>query len=106
MPNTREKLIDLIRDTPTDDFGGFYKEELADHLIANGVTVQEWIPVSERLPEHFGQFSVTVTEFDGRRYTDYANFDPYRKQWRTSLYRGYGDKVTHWMYLPEPPKGE
>ena len=27
------------------------KEIIADHLIANGVTVQKWIPVTERLPE-------------------------------------------------------
>ena len=26
-------------------------EVIADHLIANGVTIQKWIPVSERLPE-------------------------------------------------------
>lgn len=25
--------------------------ELADHLIANGVTVQEWVSVEDRLPE-------------------------------------------------------
>ena len=27
------------------------EEYIADHLIANGVTVQEWIPVKDRLPE-------------------------------------------------------
>lgn len=26
-------------------------EEIAEHLIENGVTVQRWIPVTERLPE-------------------------------------------------------
>lgn len=28
-------------------------ENIADDLIANGVTVQEWIPVTERLPEEW-----------------------------------------------------
>lgn len=66
MSDTREKLIELICDgtlkteicttdthleceTCKGDCG--YCTILADHLIANGVTVQEWIPVSERLPE-------------------------------------------------------
>ena len=102
MPNTREKLIELV----TAALCNQSAEEVADHLIANGVTVQKWIPVTERLPEHFGQFSVTVTEVDGCRYVDFAMFDPYTKQWKTSLCIFYGEKVTHWMPLPEPPKGE
>ena len=113
MPNTREKLIELIErakhswsmSTMTPLVCTF-ASWIADHLIANGVTVQKWIPVKDRLPEHFGQFSVTVTEFNGRRYSDSAYFDPCEKRWRTSLICGQGDKVTHWMPLPEPPKGD
>ena len=79
---------------------------MAKSFLEEHFAEPKWIPVTERLPEHFGQFSVTVTELDGRRYADFANFDPYTRQWKTSLFRGYGDKVTHWMPLPEPPKGE
>ena len=32
--------------------------------------------------------------------------DPYEKWWSTSLARGIEDIVTHWMPLPQPPKGE
>jgi hypothetical protein len=29
-----------------------FKKGIADHLIAHGVTVQEWVPVTERLPDN------------------------------------------------------
>ena len=70
MPDTREKLFDLMmRDPcpyPVHCSAGcdYYKshhchaERYADHLIANGVTFAtdtnaggKWIPVTERLPE-------------------------------------------------------
>ena len=48
----REKLVDLIIDAKrTDPETGSFTEYLADHLIANGVTVQEWINSEEMLPE-------------------------------------------------------
>ena len=41
--NVREKLIDLIIDAKrTDPEAGSFTEYLADCLISNGVTVQEW----------------------------------------------------------------
>ena len=50
MANTREKLIELFRAIAHENcFGSI--EKIADHLIANGVTIQQWIPVKERLPE-------------------------------------------------------
>ena len=67
--------------------------DIADHLIANGVTVQEWISVKDRLPD-VGKFVLIYNEINGVRldYHDGATF-------------GYYD-VTHWMPLPNPPKGE
>ena len=55
--DVREKLIELLRNSPHLDTIKGYKgndctfEQGADWLIANGVTVQEWAPVTERLPE-------------------------------------------------------
>ena len=56
----REKLIELLCNLPTPEFvigtrragkklitAGF----IADHLIANGVTTQEWISVKNGVPE-------------------------------------------------------
>ena len=50
----RDKLIDILYNgfhvSPKDDLNGVV-QKAADYLIAHGVTVQKWIPVSERLPE-------------------------------------------------------
>lgn len=58
MPNTREKLIELldIIMQPGEKTLG----DIADHLIANGVTVQKWIPVTERLPQEKGEICKNV----------------------------------------------
>ena len=99
----REKLIDLIWHTNTTDTS----EEIADHLIANGVTIQEWIPVSERLPKYFGNFIVAIRNPNSEKLgVDSADFDPFKKYWYPSMCWDKGYEVTHWMPLPEPPKGE
>ena len=53
--DTRRKLVELLRDV---QYLGGLEEKIADHLIENGVTVQEWIPVTKRLPdEHESLFA-------------------------------------------------
>lgn len=62
MDNIREKLLSVIKTTPIAYLSGrianaeecivsHVLKSIADHLIDNGVTVQEWIPMSEGLPE-------------------------------------------------------
>lgn len=54
MPDMKEKLVELLDEVHHKPLGKEYQERLgtiADHLIANGVTIQRWIPVTERLPE-------------------------------------------------------
>ncbi len=63
----------------------------------------KWIPVTERLPETFGEYIVTVKALDGTFYFDYADYDPFQQRWTTGLYRCPKEEVTHWMPLPEPP---
>ena len=107
--DVREKLIDLIIDAKrTDPEEGSFTEYLADHLIANGVTVQEWISVNDRLPE-------PKHEFDARNWYlvalsngvvkelayEFHNHSVFGYGWRETAY-----PVTHWMPLPQPPKGE
>ena len=81
----------------------------------------KWIPVSERLPKNNGRYLVLkrflgiqrcdVTSFaiDGRKVCKYD----FQREWKNVWYEytsecGYItiDSVTHWMPLPEPPKGE
>ena len=128
--DVREKLVELlneVQETGVNEIpAGFgctreyvKNEKVASHLIDHGVTVQEWIPVKDRLPEN-----------------DYGKHWKERKHYLVRLapsglmcvahygYKEYGwwidghdcvlsatnfKEVTHWMKitnLPQPPKGE
>lgn len=110
MPDVKEKLVELLDEIHHKQMGATYQERIgtiADHLIANGVTIQRWIPVAERLPDHFGVFIVAISEPGRMRVgKDCADFDPFAKTWLPSMCWDKGYKVTHWMPLPEPAKGE
>ena len=116
MPNTREKLSEIMADIDcndeyckdcefANDIDGCdrrQKEIIADHLIANGVTVQEWIPVSEP-PKKPGEYNVVQKHWlDG-------HLESKRGKWNGVEWFVDGKEslmVTHWMPLPQPPKGE
>lgn len=109
MMTDREKLVEMINHVCEGHAENlmlpYGVETLADHLIANGVTVQEWISVEERLPEkipvlcldQIGKTSVMRFEYD--RLVGRCWFDEYEHLINF-------DWVTHWMPLPEPPKEE
>lgn len=107
MPNTREKLIELLNDIcVTVDVSNM----IADHLIANGVTVQKWIPVSERLPENAKKVLALVKRLTGDGYYTMLLRYNHKKRGFFDYDSEWGDRrindVTHWMPLPELPKGE
>ena len=80
---------------------GFY----ADHLIANGVTVQEWISVEEMAPRVTGKYICVVKDKSENTWVIPADWSVEMKTW----FGEFGEiknLVTHWMPLPEPPKGE
>ena len=76
---------------------------IANHLIANGVTVQEWISVKDRLPEKKGTFLV-CTKNDFYCTKNIAKVRFYNGEWHGT--GGVWSNVTHWMPLPPLPKGE
>ena len=95
----REKLIELLDET----FDKQYDRNLvitarntADHLISNGVTLQKWIPVSERLPEK-NTTVIAATDY-GLVFQALYAYDGW------DLWEGNEVNITHWMLLPEPPK--
>lgn len=78
-------------------------EDVADYLIINGVTVQEWISVDERLPGNF----ISVLGY----MTDAGEFPPVRECYTVGnafFFPALGDvhPVSHWREMPQPPKGE
>lgn len=105
----RKKLAFLLSTSPyLDVVDGRSYERAADDLIANGVTVQQWIPVTERLPEI--DTEVLVCDIHAEFIEVYKfvkdDFDEYywRSEWGKNFLR-FND-VTHWIPLPEPPKEE
>ena len=106
MPNTREKLIELVNNVlrclPWGEISSHTAEDVADHLIANGVTVQEWISVKDRLPE-VGKKVLVYCKENKNDYEIGAYSDTYRGFFvRQTCY----ENITHWMPLPPAPKGE
>ena len=151
--DVREKLVELIKDgirkglrANGDDRLDYSFEDVADHLISNGVTVQEWVSVEDRLPENEQDVIICVERrhysnpnrfirivakafyTDGKHDTEHTAYtwnndyidmeydeenDAYLipEGWWESIEYGeefsaVSDFVTHWMPLPDPPKGE
>ena len=96
--DVREKLIELLKQIKYVSV-----ENAANILIANGVTVQEWISVDEKLPQNF----ISVLGY----MTDAREFPPVRECYTVGnvfFFPALGDihPVSHWCEIPQPPKGE
>ena len=125
--DVREKLVELIQESgacfdcfPVSGYEKNQIEKIASHLIGNGVTVQEWISVDDKLPDvvsiHKGYRSTVkksirvlcvCVQKSGKTmvkegYCEWYN-DYQEPRWKIP---GTIDEVTHWQYLPQPPKGE
>lgn len=109
----REKLVELINNAiewagTFDATGNYYCLNfgvVADVLIANGVTVQEWIPASEP-PETNGCYLVAGNlRWAGKPMVREAYW--LGDAWLSCDGKFYiTRRITHWMPLPTPPKGE
>lgn len=71
---------------------------IADHLISNGVTVQEWVSVEDRLPEE--NTTVIVATDNGIVFQCLYSYDGW------DLWDDNDVNITHWQPMPQPPKGE
>ena len=107
--DVREKLVELIKDgirkglrAKGDDRLDYSFEDVADYLIAHGVTVQEWISTDKRMPTQ----EDASTEYVFTAYKNENCYDVNISLWDTVI--AYPDLYDYWMplSLPQPPKGE
>ena len=68
-----------------------------------GVTVQEWVSVKDRLPEH-GDFVVVWHTYMEHPFV--CQWDERSDCWIDDKWTFGRNTITHWCYLPQPPKGE
>ena len=108
----REKLVELLDNFHRDlsPFAGNEKlfvvddnVEQAEYLIEHGVTVQEWISVDDRLPEHG---DVVVVWHTYMEHPFVCQWDERSDCWIDNKWTFGRNTITHWCYLPQPPKGE
>ena len=106
----REKLVEILKQAPFEGkvLDEWWWEEkikrIADHLISNGLTVQERLSVDERLPEEkvncIVHYKHAYCNNDGYWAIGFCFYDGEKFQFDQAY------KVTHWMPIPQPPKGE
>lgn len=120
--SVKEKLVDAINnffgcDAAYFDVNPF---DLADHLIARGVRLEEkqvtsdgWIPVTERLPDLIPcdagtAYSEAVNVLTSGRKVMVAVWDGVDWLCAMDYWDAWGEVITHWtpviLPLPEPSK--
>lgn len=114
--DVREKLVELLDNAiidSDDNYGLPNTDQVADHLIAHGVTVQEWISVKDKLPPHNIDVLAYRPNMAMKILVDnYAGYygeddDEWHEGWAKYGKDIHGKPIiTHWAYLPHPPKGE
>ena len=112
------KLVELIESARY--CGSNTSEEIAENLIAHGVTVQEWINSEEMLPE----FPCLALDVNGNsvfipdgiitikdKHGEWCINASFAKEVR--LIDGtkmdaliWENRIAYWMPIPQPPKGE
>lgn len=112
-----EALLEQAEDIGTGilmQSGATYQDAMlteADHLIANGVTIQRWIPVEEQLPK-------TIPCDAGTAYSEAVNVLTAGRKVLTAIWDGEdfiadaefweaeGETITHWtpVLLPLPSR--
>ena len=121
---TREEAIRILDPETTGDamaeieyYGGFsgraaVVQAVLDACVLAVAALREqeerrWIPVTERLPEKNGEY-ICLHGYNGNTDIKFTGVLEYyatdeKPHWQ---HESIGLIVTHWMPLPEPPKGE
>ena len=138
--NVREKLVELLKTNACPSpymcdpacrylcFEDCFPERFADHLISHGVTVQEWISVTDETKPKCPCLVIDVhgnlprVAYQMLHYTSerfgYFCCDRDFEQMATDIYTkkkvgvdnavmvAHGNRIAYWMPLPPLPKGE
>lgn len=95
--DVREKLVELLDRFVYDEWYG--NGDIAEKLISNGVTVQEWISVDDRLPECCVSVLARCFYHGNWRTLACHTSKEHAEEWYTDEVCQWV-KVTHWMPLP------
>ena len=107
--DVREKLVEMIESARY--WGSNTSGEIAENLIKNGVTVQEWIPASEP-PKKITNKVIVLCKNGYRGFGHYEDYKGKQTWYNLESSKPFADwdledcesyEVTHWMPLPEPP---
>ena len=110
--DVREKLVELIESARY--WGSNTSEEIADNMLENGVTVQEWISASEP-PKKITNKVIVLCKNGYMGYGHYEDYKGERTWYNLESGKPFTDwdledcesyEVTHWQPMPQPPKGE
>ena len=120
----REKLVELLNEVQETGINeipaGFgytseyvENEKVASHLMSNDVTVQKWISVEDKLPDNKEYDWVLAQVVEDNGFMHIPKVMEYRQSKNDWFEESYGwlsehngaFTVTHWMPLPESPKG-
>ena len=113
MMDVRGKLIEILRKPIFPHKLVDPVEAVADYLLDNGVTVQEWISVKDRLPDNKEHDWVLAQVVEDNGYMHIPKVMEYRQSkndWFEETYGWLSEHngaftVTHWIPIPpEPPK--
>ena len=94
--------------------GNCFQQLMVGRLIDNGVTVQEWVSVDDELPDNKEHDWVLAQVVEDNGYMHIPRVMEYRQakdDWFEETYGWLSEHngvftVTHWMPLPDRPKGE
>ena len=113
--DVREKLVEIVKKAAysslpsnTEDF---HLNMFVTNLLSHGVTVQEWISVNDRLPDLIPcnagtAYSEAVIAWTSGRKAMIAVWDGIDWIAPFDYWEAWGEEITHWMPMPQPPKGE
>ena len=107
--DVREKLVELFYDNNVrcdQKIEGLVDDVM--YIIAHDVTVQDWISVKDRLPEYSNDgFADAVLVTDGFvQHMAYFVGGEWRFAESGEIKEPMWYRITHWMPLPNPPKGK